>query len=232
MVAKIIAMGLIWTKPNPADGIGGSYLRDPWNWLDFVVVIVAFLAYIPGVGNFSGLKNSTYPSPIKDNDCYSRNENYYRSLLASMGDMVSVIILAGALFTLFGILGVQLFVGVLESMLYLDQDAITPETGGWTLDDFQGGLCGLDVYPETSFGADCRYEGFVATNLGAVSASASYTAENPLVTTWDSKCRPSIHTKTFGRTCDSRVWKQYMDGRSWYYEMLTKWKSKLWMVKF
>ena len=70
-----------------------------------------------------------------------------------------------ALFTLFGVLGVQLFTGVLEGQcFYLDQSAIDDDTGGWLQDDMQGGLCGLEVFPEVNYGPDCRYEGFVKRN--------------------------------------------------------------------
>lgn len=192
MIAKIIAMGFIWTAPKPEDGIGGSYLRDAWNWLDFVVVIVAFLAYIPGVGNFSGLRTVRILRPLKTMTAIPGMKTIVSSLLASMTSMVSVIILAGALFTLFGVLGVQLFVGTLEGQcFYLDQGAIDSETGGWIADDLQGDLCGLEVFPETSYGTDCRFEGFVAgylhhlgQNGGLVNGTYvdmnNYTATNPL----------------------------------------------------
>lgn len=36
---KIIAMGMIFGE--------GSYLRDPWNWLDFAVVITSLMSILP-----------------------------------------------------------------------------------------------------------------------------------------------------------------------------------------
>ena len=38
-VLKIIAMGFIFES--------GCYLRDPWNWLDFSVVITGLLSTLP-----------------------------------------------------------------------------------------------------------------------------------------------------------------------------------------
>ena len=198
MIAKIIAMGFIWTPPKLSDGIGGSYLRDPWNWLDFIVVIVAFMSLIPGVGNFSGLRTVRILRPLKTMTAVPGMKTIVNSLLATMGSMVSVIILAVALFTLFGVLGVQLFTGVLEGQcFYLDQSAIDDETGGWLQDDMQGGLCGLDVFPEVNYGPDCRYEGFVKRNYVELQLSmkTQHSLTDPLKTTWDPKCRILGHEK-------------------------------------
>ena len=211
MFAKIIAMGLWSGKMDMKNGINGAYLRDTWNWLDFVVVIVAWLAMIPGVSNFSGLRTFRVLRPLKTMTAIPGMKTIVTSLLESLKSMSAVIMLATSLFLLFGILGVQLFAGMLEGQcFYLDQSAITPETGGWTADGDQGALCGLDVFPETSYldasGAtlDCRFEGFVAHNLGIAAANATYTEENPLVTSFPAACHASTHTATFGRTCSTR----------------------------
>ena len=45
---KIIAMGFILDK--------NSYLRNPWNWLDFVVVVIGYLSIFNIGGNLSGLR--------------------------------------------------------------------------------------------------------------------------------------------------------------------------------
>lgn len=46
-VSKILGMGFVVHK--------NSYLRDPWNYLDFFVVLVSLVNYIPNV-NSGGLK--------------------------------------------------------------------------------------------------------------------------------------------------------------------------------
>lgn len=38
-ILKVIGMGYVFDK--------GSYLRDPWNWLDFTVVVSSLLTAIP-----------------------------------------------------------------------------------------------------------------------------------------------------------------------------------------
>jgi hypothetical protein len=45
-IPQICAMGFVLKK--------GSYLRDGFNVMDFIVVMLGFVNYIPGVGNFTG----------------------------------------------------------------------------------------------------------------------------------------------------------------------------------
>ena len=45
---KIFAMGFILSE--------GCYLRDLWNWLDFIVVITGILSIFPNVSNVSALR--------------------------------------------------------------------------------------------------------------------------------------------------------------------------------
>ena len=207
MVAKIIAQGFWFGDPDMKQGINGAYLKDPWNWLDFVVVIVAFLALLPGVANFSGLRTFRVLRPLKTMTAIPGMKTIVSSLMESAKSMGSVLLLGSSLFLLFGILGVQLFSGILEGQCYyLDQAAITAETGGWTHDGDQGSLCGLQFFPETSYGQDCRYEGFVAHNLATISGNASYTAENPLITSFPKGCRKSAHTWANGRRCSARAY--------------------------
>jgi hypothetical protein len=44
---KIIGMGFVWHR--------NSYLRDAWNWLDFFVVCISLVGFVPNV-NSGGLK--------------------------------------------------------------------------------------------------------------------------------------------------------------------------------
>jgi hypothetical protein len=46
-VCKITGMGFVWHR--------NSYLRDVWNWLDFFVVCISIVNFIPNV-NSGGLK--------------------------------------------------------------------------------------------------------------------------------------------------------------------------------
>lgn len=43
----------------------GSYLRDPWNWLDFLVVISSLLTEIPAMKSFSGMRTFRLMRPLR-----------------------------------------------------------------------------------------------------------------------------------------------------------------------
>ena len=48
MVIKVIAKGFILNKY--------TYLRNPWNWLDFIVILSGYLTSFVEMGNLAGLR--------------------------------------------------------------------------------------------------------------------------------------------------------------------------------
>ena len=56
-VLKIVGLGFIMEN--------GCYLRDAWNWLDFLVVVTALLQVIPGMNNVSGLRTFRLFRPLR-----------------------------------------------------------------------------------------------------------------------------------------------------------------------
>lgn len=56
-LVKIIAMGLIIDQ--------SCYLRDPWNWIDFTVVVGSILSYLPGVYNVAVLRTFRLFRPLR-----------------------------------------------------------------------------------------------------------------------------------------------------------------------
>ncbi len=55
-VIRVIAWGFIWGK--------GTYLRNAWNWLDFIVVITSYLAIHPSLGNISFIRSFRLFKPL------------------------------------------------------------------------------------------------------------------------------------------------------------------------
>lgn len=56
-LSKIIAMGVIFHKK--------CYLRDGWNWLDFIVVITSLIQSLPGMSNVSALRTFRLFRPLR-----------------------------------------------------------------------------------------------------------------------------------------------------------------------
>ena len=101
MMVKIVAMGFWWDK--------GSYLSDWWNRMDFTVVVLGLLAYLPGVGNFSGMRTVRVLRPLRTITGVSGMRALVKALLQSLPLLFDVLVLVSFLFFIFGIIGVQLF---------------------------------------------------------------------------------------------------------------------------
>lgn len=48
MLLKMLSLG-VFAAP-------GTYFRDSFNYLDFIVVILGFVNYLPGVGNYTAIR--------------------------------------------------------------------------------------------------------------------------------------------------------------------------------
>ena len=86
-----------------------AYLRDGWNWIDFIVVIVGVMENIPGMPNMKALRTLRVLRPLKSVKVIPSMKRHITSLLASISPLVNVVAFLGFIFILFGILGVQNF---------------------------------------------------------------------------------------------------------------------------
>ena len=56
-MCKVIANGFIFHRR--------AYLKNGWNWLDFLVVIVGWIEYIPIIPNFRGIRTLRVLRPLR-----------------------------------------------------------------------------------------------------------------------------------------------------------------------
>jgi len=127
-LAKIVGMGFIFQKK--------SYLRDAWNWLDFIVVIAALLAAVPGIPKLSALRVIRVLRPLKSLNAVPGMKKMVGSLLKSIPELVSVMQFLAFLFFIFGILGIQFWSGQLHSRCRMTaHPLVLPEGEVWPLSD-------------------------------------------------------------------------------------------------
>jgi hypothetical protein len=75
-IIKIVGMGFF---------IGsGSYLREAWNWLDFIVVITSLLNFIPSMKNVSVLRTFRLFRPLRSLTTLSNMRILIGTLLSSV----------------------------------------------------------------------------------------------------------------------------------------------------
>lgn len=102
-VLKVIAQGFYLGR--------GSYLRDSWNILDFMVVVTGLMGSIPGVPKMTALRVFRVLRPLKSISSLPGLQKLVVSMLRSVPQLVSVVILLQFIFTVFGIFGIQIFSG-------------------------------------------------------------------------------------------------------------------------
>ena len=130
-ILKIISMGFILHK--------NSYLRDAWNWLDFVVVITSLLSVIPGVGNLSGIRTFRLFRPLRSFTSMPSMRTLISTILSSLAQLGEILILFGIVFFIFSILGVSLWSGKIH---YRCRQTPEPVNGTWPVVEGDNQLCG------------------------------------------------------------------------------------------
>lgn len=101
---KVIAMGFFVHEM--------SYLRDPWNWLDFFVVLSGFVEIVAGDkggGSVRALRVLRVLRPLKSINAFPKMRRLVSALLSSLPTLGNAVLFMMFIFLLFGILGVQQF---------------------------------------------------------------------------------------------------------------------------
>lgn len=102
-VLKVIAQGFFLGR--------GSYLTDSWNILDFVVVVTALMTNIPDMPKMTAIRVFRVLRPLKSISALPGLQKIVVSMLRSVPQLISVVILLQFIFTVFGIIGIQIFAG-------------------------------------------------------------------------------------------------------------------------
>jgi hypothetical protein len=103
MLMKMFAIGVFAHK--------GAYLRNSWNILDFVIVILSYLNFLPAFGNYTAFRTLRVLRPLRSMNAVRGLQILVVGLIASMKGLVHVGLLTFFTLLCFAILGVQLFGG-------------------------------------------------------------------------------------------------------------------------
>ena len=127
---KVIGMGFLLDD--------GSYMRDPWNWLDFIVVVSSLLTEIPQMKSVSGMRTFRLMRPLRSLTTMPSMKILISTLLSSVAQLGGVLILAIFFFTIFAILGVSLWKGKIYNRCRMTE---FPVNGDWEVDPQDTLLC-------------------------------------------------------------------------------------------
>jgi len=141
---KIAAWGFIMERD--------SYLRDPWNVLDFIVVVSGIIEWLPFLksSSFSFLRLFRVLRPLRSLNAYPEMKVIVNTTLCSIPKLGNVSIMGVFIFVVFSIIGITLMPGIFHRRCRETSDPVfCPgcEPGGcwqwnYTTTDSAGRLCG------------------------------------------------------------------------------------------
>jgi hypothetical protein len=154
MLVKVTARGFILNT--------FTYLRDGWNWLDFIVVVSSYLTIIlnaigsaDGIGNIAGLRTFRVLRAFKTISIVPGLKTMISALLKSMRMLAEVIVLTIFCMMVFALFALQVYIGILRQKCVKDiPDEIETshsfyqqhikDSANWFFDDESGDylLCG------------------------------------------------------------------------------------------
>jgi hypothetical protein len=135
-ILKIIAFGFFMEEY--------SYLRDPWNWIDFIIVITGVLYFIPhfklnvnSIGCFRLLR------PLKVLSSIPSMRKFIHSLINCFYDLIDIIIIICFVFFFFALLGYAIFDNRFN---FICRTTLIPIEGDLPIDPlYSNYLCGGEI---------------------------------------------------------------------------------------
>lgn len=145
-VLKVLAMGFVKHK--------NSYLRDYWNAIDFVIVMISILELTSsqedgkeGGGNFTLIRMLRLFKPLRSLNALGSLKFMIATLLRSLHGLLNVLIFLSFFLSIFAVLGVNLFRGNQYRACRSTPDVIYPEDGSapyWPMIEDVNQLCHND----------------------------------------------------------------------------------------
>ncbi len=96
----------------------GSYLRDPWNCLDFLIVCLAIVNFVPGVSNISVIRALRLLRPLRTINTLPGVKAVLNGLWGSLVDIIQAYFIITFIIVLFAGVGVQIWPGVLRQRCF------------------------------------------------------------------------------------------------------------------
>ncbi|XP_017213150.2 sodium channel, voltage-gated, type I-like, alpha isoform X1 [Danio rerio] len=91
-----------------------TFLRDPWNWLDFIVIVMAYVTEFVDLGSVSALRAFRVLRALKTISVVPGLKTIVGALIQSVKKLSDVMILTLFCLSVFALVGLQLFMGILK----------------------------------------------------------------------------------------------------------------------
>ncbi|CAF4138409.1 unnamed protein product [Rotaria sp. Silwood2] len=103
---KCVARGFILQKY--------TFLRDAWNWLDFIVITLAYITFFIDLGNVAVLRTFRVLRALKTVAVVPGLKTIVGALIQSFISLRDVSVLSSFILSIFALIGLQLYMGVLR----------------------------------------------------------------------------------------------------------------------
>uniref|UniRef100_A0ABM5GMU5 Sodium channel protein n=1 Tax=Pogona vitticeps TaxID=103695 RepID=A0ABM5GMU5_9SAUR len=123
---KILARGFCMTE--------FTFLRDPWNWLDFCVIVMAYITEFVDLGNVSALRTFRVLRALKTISVVSGLKTIVGALIQSVKKLADVMILTVFCLSVFALIGLQLFMGNLRHKCVRNYEEFNSTNGTFASD--------------------------------------------------------------------------------------------------
>ena len=97
-----------------------TYLRDAWNWLDFLVILMSYVTIAIDLGSFSALRTFRVFRALKSVAVIPGLKTIVSAVIYSIKKLQDVIILTLFALGVFALIGLQIYMGVLSQICIAD----------------------------------------------------------------------------------------------------------------
>lgn len=115
------------------------YLRDGWNWLDFIVVITSLIQSLPGMSNVSALRTFRLFRPLRSLSAFPAMRVLVSTLFQSFKQLINILILDMFFILTFSLFGLQMWSGIIH---YRCRQTPHPVDGDWLMVEGETRVCG------------------------------------------------------------------------------------------
>ena len=91
-----------------------TYMRDAWNWLDFVVVGMSYITLVVDLGQFGALRTLRVFRALKSVAVIPGLKTIVNAIIFSVRNLASVIVLTVFILAIFALVGLQIYMGTLS----------------------------------------------------------------------------------------------------------------------
>uniref|UniRef100_H2ZUL4 Uncharacterized protein n=1 Tax=Latimeria chalumnae TaxID=7897 RepID=H2ZUL4_LATCH len=112
-----------------------TFLRDPWNWLDFSVIVMAYVTTFVNLGSVSALRTFRVLRALKTISVIPGLKTIVGALIQSVKKLKDVMILTVFCLCVFALIGLQLFMGKLKQKCVKKFNS-SKENGSSSWEDF------------------------------------------------------------------------------------------------